>query len=67
MGDFASRASTAVWRGRDRSVADTLPNAVYLRPRRPVRPLGPRFAVLSIQNDFELAVAAATPGARARL
>jgi len=38
MGDFASRASTAFWRGRDRSVADTLPSAVYRRPGRPVRP-----------------------------
>jgi len=31
------------------------------------RPLGPRFAVLSIQHAFALAVAAATPGARALL
>jgi glycerophosphoryl diester phosphodiesterase len=31
------------------------------------RPLGPRFAVLSIQHAFALAVAAASPGARALL
>ncbi len=31
------------------------------------RPLGPRFAVLSIQHAFALAVAATTPGARALL
>jgi glycerophosphoryl diester phosphodiesterase len=31
------------------------------------RPLGPRFAVLSIQHAFALAVAAAAPGARALL